>query len=139
MNIPAYDLNLDVPLVPSKRFGRALLALHILVFFVLSQAHLPLVLKLGGLMAFIAHAFWVLRFWRTLRELNGLQVRGGRLGVVVAGKLKGAAMHKPALVTRYLLVVYIKLDDRKIALPIFGDSGCAEDLRRLVVWLRCGG
>lgn len=139
MSIPAYDLSLDVALVPSKRFGRALLALQVLVFFVLLQAHLPLVLKLGALIVFVVHAFWTLGFWRTLRELNGLQVRGGRLSVVVAGELKDAVMHKPALITRYLSVIYIKLDDRKIALPVFGDSGCAEDLRRLVVWLRCGG
>lgn len=136
MNTPAFQLNLNVPITPSRQYAGLLCGLHLLAILVIALAHLPPWLTVLALAGCLFNALWALWGWHGLQGLNQLSISGDQLTLIIDGEPHLAILNSPPMVHPVLTVLDLRAGGRRWWLPLFADSAHPEDLRRLRVWLR---
>ena len=70
-----------------------------------------------------------------LKKLNSISIKGSQWYLDLQGNLEPAAPHKPPLLLHWLVVIYLKADAGKWAIPIMADASNEDAFRRLRIVL----
>lgn len=86
-----------------------------------------------------AHFIWAYSSLYRQREISRLMVEYEHVAVVCGERRWLVEETTPLLITAWLMILKLKLNGKIYRLTLWHDSGDAEQLRRLRVWLLCGG
>lgn len=131
-------MNLDMAIRPSRVYGAALVIIYMGVLLLLCVLPMSLWFRSALLVGYLVCLWSAWRDWRSQETVTRLTLEQGRLGVFLAGRYHRVAVGKSTLIHPWLVILPVRNASMRKTLLLFPDTACADDLRRLRVWLKGG-
>lgn len=132
-------VHLNIALSSSLSHCLLLFLVHTFLFVAVIAVPLSSRLQAVFLLMLFAHGIWTCFSLRKEREITRLMVEYEQVTFVCGGRLRVVDEVTPLLITAWLMILDLKCHGKVHRLTLWNDSADAQSLRRLRVWLLCGG